>query len=73
MLGQSEIRKWLIRLRQIVVIARNEFLGPTVERIKKRSAPRRSRDVSRGSGEVANFAQPDLGTAPTGAHLRVGP
>jgi hypothetical protein len=38
MLGQSEIRKWLIRLRQIVVIARNEFLGPTVGRMKKRCA-----------------------------------
>jgi hypothetical protein len=73
MLGQSEIRKWLIRLRQIVVIARNEFLGPTVERMKKHCAPRRLGDVSRGWGEVANFAPRDLGPAPTGAHLRVGP
>jgi hypothetical protein len=55
MLGQSQMRKWLIRLRQIIVIARNEFLGPTVGRMKKRYAPRRSADHQmRSSGMVGD-------------------
>src|ERR1017187_9673290 len=42
-LGQSEIPKWLIRFRQTVVIARNEFLGrPAVSGPNIQTSPSRT-------------------------------